>query len=49
MAVEYVKVFKEGITKEIKKKDLPTYVSLGWNEVKNVSNDVLKNKYTKMI
>ena len=49
MAVEYVKVIKDGITKEIKKKDLPTYVSLGWNEIKNVSNDILKNKYTKMI
>lgn len=49
MAVEYVKVMKDGITKEIKRKDLPTYISLGWNEIKTISKEALQTKYTKMI
>ena len=28
-----IKVSKNGITKEIQKKDLPEYVAMGWNEV----------------
>lgn len=32
--IEKVKVSKDGITKEILKKDLPQYISLGWTEVK---------------
>ena len=33
VANEKVKVQKDGITKEIQKKDLPNYVALGWKEV----------------
>lgn len=28
-----VKVSKNGITKEIQKKDLPEYVAMGWTEI----------------
>ena len=31
---EKVKVAKQGITKEIQKKDLPQYVAMGWQEVR---------------
>ena len=33
--IEKVKVTKDGITKEILKKDLPLYVTMGWKEVKS--------------
>ena len=33
--MDTVKVTKDGIDKEIQKKDLPEYIALGWTEVTN--------------
>lgn len=47
MPVEYVKVQKNGVTKQIRKVDLPEYITLGWIEVnEDVTQDV-KYKYLK--
>lgn len=34
MAIETVKVTKDFVVKEIKKKDLPQYLAMGWKEEK---------------
>lgn len=46
-AVEYVKVEKNGVVKEIKKICLPDYIALGWKEVKdnNAAGQEVKYKY----
>lgn len=45
MNVEYVKVEKNGVTKEIKKSCLPDYIALGWKEVKDTSATTQDVKY----
>lgn len=41
-----IKVSKNGITKEIQKKDLPEYVAMGWNEVS--SNTIQPKKIERI-
>lgn len=41
-----VKVSKNGITKEIQKKDLPEYVAMGWIEV---STNIIQPKKIERI
>lgn len=43
---EKVKVRKDGVTKEIQKKDLPDYIKLGWQEVKDYFE---VNKFQRII
>ena len=42
---EKVKVQKGQIIKEIQKKDLPQYISMGWQEYKEIS---FQQKFTKI-
>lgn len=37
-----VKVTKNGVTKEIQRKDLPEYVAMGWVEVKTNTIQIQK-------
>ena len=41
-----VKVSKNGITKEIQKKDLPEYVAMGWRELS--SNTIQPKKIERI-
>ena len=45
--IEKVKVQKGTIVKEIQKKDLPQYIALGWQEVKNYID--YTQKYKKVV
>lgn len=45
MAIETVRVSKDFVEKEIKKKDLPQYLAMGWKEVRNIPTTT---KYPKI-
>lgn len=44
MAIEMVKVQKDGVQKEIQKKDLPKYLSMGWTEVVDFYSNIMRVK-----
>lgn len=47
--IEKVKVRKDLIVKEIQKKDLPQYIAMGWQEVKENNFIDYTQKYKKVV